>query len=271
MEQELAQGVKELSSISQQIETLFTAYGFKVLGAILILILGKAIANLCHNFVKRMMTAKKSDTTLIAFSSNLARVIIMVFAILAALNQLGIATASLVAVIGTAGLAVGLALQGSLSNFAAGLLLMIFRPFQINDTILAAGVNGIVEDINILTTQLRTGDNRVIIIPNSKLTADSVTNFSTKSTRRIDLNCTVAADISIDKIRKVLGALCEAEKRIQKDPKPSITLTSVADSKMNVTLKVWTTTAEHGNLTSDLIVQIKQVFDKERMELINLQ
>jgi len=168
-------------------QELAVQYGLRILAAVVVLIVGRWVARGVRRVVERLMERGRLDPTIIKFAGNLTYIALLAFTILAALNQLGIQTTSFIAVLGAAGLAIGLALQGSLSNFAAGFLMILFRPFRVGDYIEAAGTAGTVEEIQIFTTTLRTPDNKVVIVPNAKLTADNIVNWSAKGTRRVDM------------------------------------------------------------------------------------
>lgn len=171
-------GLTSMGVILTKLQELVTFYGLKLLGAVAIFIIGKWAVKMAINLLKRlMMKGEKADVTLISYTGNALYIALMAFVVIAALNQAGIQTASFIAVLGTAGLAIGLALQGSLANFASGLLLIVSRPFKINDIIEGAGIKGTVKEINILTTKVLTED-KIVIIPNSKLTSDNISNFS---------------------------------------------------------------------------------------------
>ena len=177
----------------------------KVLAAIAIFIIGRWVAKGVRKLVERLMTKGKVDPTLITFTSNMAYIGLLAFIVVAALGQLGIQTTSFIAILGAAGLAVGLALQGSLSNFAAGFLLIIFRPFKVGDLVEAAGVFGVVEAIQIFTTQLKTPDNKTVIVPNAKLTDDNIVNWTVKGTRRVDMVFGIGYEDDIDKARSLMA------------------------------------------------------------------
>ena len=206
------------------VQELVTTFGLKIIAAIVVLIVGKWVSKFLTNVSRKVMAKRNIDSTLVAFTSNLVYVALMVFVILAALGQLGIQTTSFIAVIGAAGLAIGLALQGSLANFAAGFLMIIFRPFKVGDYIEGGGVSGVVEEISIFTTQIKSPDNRTIIVPNSQMTAGAITNYSTKDTRRVDLTFGVAYDANIDKVKGVISETLGEDSRILKDPPPTIGL-----------------------------------------------
>ena len=207
------------------------------------------------------MRAAKQDETLISFVSHLSYVALMAFVIIAALGQLGIQTASFIAVIGAAGLAVGLALQGSLANFASGVLMIIFKPIKVGDYIEGGGVAGTVAEIQIFNTILTTPDNKKIIIPNAHLTNDNIINYSTKGTRRLDLTAGIGYGDDIDKARQVLKDIIAADDRILKDPEPVIAVAELADSSVNFVVRPWVNVADYWNVKFALTEEIKKKFD----------
>ncbi len=251
----------ELSSLIGKIYELLTVYGIKVVGAVAIFVIGRWLAKSITRFIKQMMTKRKVDETLASFSHNLIYMTLLAFIVIAALNQLGIQTASLIAVLGAAGLAVGLALQGSLSNFAAGVLLIIFKPFQVGDFIEGAGVSGTVEAIQIFTTLLKTPDNKTIIVPNSKISADNIVNYSTKGTRRLDLVFGIGYGDDVDKARQIIKGVVEQDSRVQKDPEPVVVVSALADSSVNLTLRAWSSVGDFWNIYFDVVEKVKKAFD----------
>jgi small conductance mechanosensitive channel len=202
------------------------------------------------------------DITLRRFVANLARMLLMLFVIIAAIHQLGIQTASLIALLGAAGLAVGLALQGSLSNLAAGVLIVLFRPYKVGDWIEGGGVSGAVEEVQILTTVLKTGDNKRVIIPNSQIMGTTITNYSANETRRVDLVVGVSYGDDLDKVRTELEGLVAADERILKDPTVTIAVSELADSSVNFVLRPWVKTADYWGVYFDLTEAIKKRFDE---------
>jgi small conductance mechanosensitive channel len=213
------------------------------------------------------MTKNKLDTTIVGFAKNLLYISLLTFIVLAALGQLGIQTTSFMAVLGAAGLAVGLALQGSLANFAAGVLMIIFRPFSVGDFIEGAGVAGTVEEIQIFTTRLNTPDNKVIIVPNAKLTADNITNYSAKDTRRVDLVAGIGYEDDIDKTKAILTDLLAADERVLSDPAPTIGVVELADSSVNIVVRPWVKSADYWKVYFELTEQIKKRFDAEGISI----
>ncbi len=223
-----------MDEIVNKFRELLALYGLKVIAALAILIIGFWIAKLIKKITKTVLTKRDFDPTIVSFVVNLAYYVLGIFVILAALGQLGIQTTSFIAIIGAAGLAIGLALQGSLANFAAGFLIIVFRPFKIGDLIDAAGVLGTVEAIYVFTTQLKTPDNKTIIVPNAKLTADNITNFSTNETRRVDLVFGIGYGDDIDKAKELISNYLAQDERVLKDPQPTIGVVELADSSVNI-------------------------------------
>ncbi|MDH3442132.1 MAG: mechanosensitive ion channel [Gammaproteobacteria bacterium] len=213
--------------------------------------------------LRRLLQSQQVDKILETFVCNLAYWTVMIFVIIAAISQIGIETTSLIAVMGAAGLAVGLALQGSLSNFAAGVLIVVFRPYRVGDFVEAAGISGSVEQVQILTTVLRTGDNKQIIVPNSQIMGSIITNYSANDTRRVDMTIGVSYDDNLDKVRATLEELIDADARILKDPEPLIAVSALADSSVNFTVRPWVKTGDYWGVMFDLTEAIKKRFDKE--------
>ena len=189
--------------------------------------------------------------------------ILLVIVVIAAVGALGVQTTSFIAIIGAAGLAVGLALQGSLSNFASGVLIIIFRPYKVGDFIEGAGIAGIVVDVQILTTVLRTGDNKQIIVPNSQIMGGIITNYSANDTRRVDMVVGVSYEDDLDKVRSTIEELIAAEDRILDDPAPTIAVSELADSSVNFVVRPWVNTADYWGVMFDLTEAIKKRFDKD--------
>jgi small conductance mechanosensitive channel len=192
---------------------------------------------------------------------------LLTFAILAALGQLGVETTSFIAVVGAAGLAIGLALQGALANFAAGVLLIIFRPFRVGHYIQGAGVAGTVEEIQIFTTKLKSPDNREIIVPNGKLMGDTITNFSAKDRRRVDLVFGIGYGDDILKAKKVIAEILEQDGRVLKDPPPTIGVLELGDSSVNIATRPWVNTADYWSVYFDTTEKVKQSFDAQSITI----
>ncbi len=236
---------------------------FRVAGAVILVIVAYYVAKFVRVLVRSAMERAKIDATLVTFVSHLAYVAVMVFAIIAALPLVGVETASLVGVLAASAFAIGLALQGSLSNFAAGVLLIIFRPFKVGDFIEAAGVTGTVEEMQIFTTQVKTPDNKTVIIPNAKLTGDNITNFTAKGTRRVDMVMGVSYEDDIDKVRSILTDILENDERVLKDPAPVVAVLEHADSSVNFVVRPWTKAEDYWSVYFDTMEKAKKRFDAE--------
>lgn len=252
----------ELDAIVQRIWELVTIYGIKVLAAIVIFIVGRWIAKGFRKLVKNVMNRRNIDPTITGFVGNLTYVLLLTFFVVAALGQLGIQTTSFIAILGAAGLAIGLALQGSLANFAAGFLMIIFRPFKVGDYIEGAGTAGTVEAIQIFTTLLKSPDNKTVIIPNAKLTADNIVNFTAKGTRRMDMVVGIGYDSDIDKARQILEELVTADDRVLKDPAHKIAVVELADSSVNFVVRPWVNASDYWDVWFDLTEKVKKRFDE---------
>lgn len=256
-----------MENLLQKIMELLTVYGFRIIYAIIILVVGRWVALGVAKVIKRIMIKAKTDETLVSFIRNLSYIALLAFVIIAALNQLGIQTASFIAVLGAAGLAVGLALQGSLGNFAAGVLMIIFKPFKVGDYIEGAGTAGIVEKIEIFTTQLRTPDNKTVIIPNAKLTGDNITNFTVKGTRRVDFVFGIGYGDDIDKARSIIQEIIDQDARVIREPAPMIVVSELADSSVNLTVRAWTSADDYWSFRFDTIEKVKKQFDAQGVSI----
>ena len=244
-----------------------TSYGFSLLGAAIILIAGIWGAKLLARLTRRLMAARNVEPTLVAFTAALVNAALVTFVIVAALSKLGVQTTSVIAVIGAAGLAVGLALQSSLGNFASGVLILLFRPFKVGDVIEAAGVIGLVEELHIFTTRLRTGDNKTVFVPNAKLTSDNIINYSSKGTRRLDLVIGVGYEADLKHVKTVLGEVLGAEPRILPDPAPLVAVLEFADSSVNFAVRPWVKVADYWDVHFALMEAIKLRFDAEGISI----
>ena len=245
----------------EKLNLLVVTYGLKAITAVIIFIIGRWVAKTINRLIERLMMSRKIDVTLTSFVSHLSYVAMLAFVIIAALNQLGIQTASFIAIIGAAGLAIGLALQGSLSNFAAGVLMIIFRPFKVGDFIEAAGVAGTVEAIHMFTTQLKTPDNKTIIMPNAKVSSDNIVNFSTKGTRRLELVFGIGYADSIDQARQIIMDIINADERVHKFPEPQVLVSELADSSVNLTMRAWSASGDLWDIHFETIEKVKKAFD----------
>jgi small conductance mechanosensitive channel len=256
-----------MDTILMRIQDFAALYGLKVIGAVVIIIVGKWASRVVSNITKRLMTRGKIDEILVSFAGNLVYIAFLAFAIIAALGQLGIQTASFIAVLGAAGLAIGFALQGSLSNFASGVMLIFFRPFKKGDYVEAGGVSGIVEDIQIFHTALKTPDNKAVIVPNSGITGGNITNFSAKEVRRVDMVFGVGYDDDLKKVREILEDILRDESRIIENPPHTIAVLELADSSVNFAVRPWVNTADYWNVYFDITEEVKLRFDAEGISI----
>lgn len=238
-------------------------FGKNLLIAVAIYYVGKLVVSMLVRGMRKVMQAREVDKTLEVFLCNLVRMALMFVVIIAAIGQLGIETASFIGIFAAAGLAVGLALQGSLSNFAAGVLIVLFRPYRVGDFVEAAGIAGVVEQVQILTTILRTGDNKQVIVPNGQIMDSIITNYSAKDTRRVDMVIGVSYDDDLDKVRKTLQEIIAADDRVLQDPAPVIAVAALADSSVNFNVRPWVNTPDYWNVMWDLTEAIKKRFDQE--------
>lgn len=244
------------------ITELIVAHSTKILIAILIFFIGKWIVKRLVNIAKRGLVRARIDDTLVGFLGNILTGVGVAFVVIAALAQMGIETTSLAAVIGAAGLAIGLALQGSLANFAAGVLIILFKPFKAGDYVEIAGIGGTVQGISIFTTELASPDNKHIVIPNGNITTDTIVNYSAKDTRRIDLLIGVSYDADLKKARKVFEKVLAADDRILPDPAPKIAVMELGASSVDFVVRPWVKSSEYWDVRFDLTEQIKIELDK---------
>lgn len=235
-----------------------TPYLVNFVIAILILIVGRVVAGCIRSVVRKVMGVRKVDPTITGFVAGLVYAVVMVGVVLAALQRVGIQTTSFVAIIGAAGLAIGLALQGSLANFAAGFMLILFKPIRVGDFVEAGGTAGVVEEIGIFTTVMRTGDNRVIIVPNNSITSGNIINFSARETRRVDLVIGVSYNDDLRGVQKLLLDILTEDARILKDPAPTVGVVELADSSVNFCVRPWVNSADYWPVTFDLNMTIKE-------------
>lgn len=237
---------------------LIIEYGLSAIGAILVFIVGRILAGWARSKVKSGLTRAGTDASLIPFFSSMLYYLLMGVVVIAVLSLFGIETTSLIAVFGAAGLAVGLALQGTLSNFAAGVMLLIFRPIRVGDFVDVAGQSGTVKEIAIFTTVLHTGDNIRIIIPNSKVFGDTIKNFSANAQRRIDLVMGISYGDDIGKAIEIIERVITSDERTLRDPAPTIAVSELADSSVNLIVRPWCASTDYWPLRWELTRRLKE-------------
>lgn len=240
---------------------LLIQYAVNIVAAVIILVFGLLAAKVISGMVSRVMHLRHIDLTVSDFLSTLVRYAVVAFTIIAVLGRIGVQTTSVIAVIGAAGLAVGLALQGSLSNFAAGVLLVMFRQFRVGESVDLGGVAGTVTHVQIFSTTLLTGDNKVIIVPNGKVIAGNIINTSREPNSRTDIIVSVSYDAEIAKVKKVLGDIATADTRIMQDKGVVIRLNEMGASTLDFVVRYWTTNGDSQNVKWDLLEQFKEALD----------
>jgi len=237
-------------------------YAQNLVFAIVIFLVGRLIALQVKKISISVMRKSKVDETLVGFGSSLGYFGLLALVVVAAINRLGVETTSFVAILGAAGLAVGLALQGSLSNFAAGALMIMFKPIKVGDFVEGAGVSGEVMEISIFTTVLKTPDGKKVIVPNSKISSDNIINYSALGTRRLELNIGISYSCSIDNARSVIMNILKSEPRVLTEPEPIVGVVSLGENSVNMVVRPWVNSADFGPVTLQLNQQIKESLEQ---------
>ncbi len=253
--------------IEKMVDIYVVPWSINIALAIVIFIVGRLVAKGLVKVIERLLRNAKVDAMLIDFIGSIAKAVLLLFVIIASLDKLGVNTNSLIAMLGAAGLAVGLALQGSLQNFAAGVMLIIFRPFKTGDFVEAGGTTGTVEKITIFNTIMLTPDNREIIIPNGAVYSGTITNFSARDTRRIDMVFGISYGDDIKKAKDILIQAMESDERILKDPAPMVALAELGDSSVNFMVRPWVNRADYGTVKYALTEHIKLAFDENGISI----
>jgi small conductance mechanosensitive channel len=251
-----------MDNISTWVSENAVDWGIQIAIAITIFIIGKIIARMISNLIEKALNRSGTDAILVGFIGNISYAVLLVAVVLAAVDSLGVNVTSLMAILGAAGLAVGLALKDSLGNFAAGVMIIIFRPFKIGDYINAAGTAGSVDEIGLFATIMHTPDNQRIIVPNSGIIGGNITNVSALPTRRVDLVFGISYDDNIGQARDIIKSVIDADERILKDPAPVIVVAELGDSSVNINVRPWVNSADYWNVRGDLLETIKVRFDE---------
>ncbi len=242
-------------------------WGPNLVAAIATLVLGWFGAKIVRSLAGRAMRRADVDEILVRFIGNMVYSGVMVLVVIAVLGRLGVNTTSFAAVIAAAGLAIALAFQGSLSNFSSGVLLMVFRPFRVGDFIEAGGVSGVVEEVQVFTTALRTPDNRAVVVPNAQVTGGSITNYSAKDVRRVDLVFGIGYGDDMRQAKTVIERVLAAEERVLRDPAPTVAVSELADSSVNLVCRPWVRTEDYWPVYFDLTETMKTAFDAEGLSI----
>jgi small conductance mechanosensitive channel len=248
-------------------QLLLQEYLIKFIVALLILVVGKLIAKLIRKACTKVLERKQVDHTVISFVSGMVYGLAILISFIVAISHLGFNTSSLVAIVGAAGLAIGLALQGSLSNFASGILLISFRPFKSGDFVELAGTAGVVEELHIFSTALKTPDNKTVIIPNGAITNGNITNYSTKPIRRIDLVIGVSYNANLAETKAILAKITSAHELVLKDKETTIGVSELADSSVNLVVRPWVKTENYWPVYFELLETIKTTLDAAGIEI----
>lgn len=263
----LEKEVFEMEEILQKIYGYLAEYGLKILAALLIFIIGRWLAKVVSKAVEKSLLKAKVDKTLTKFVRNLTQIVILVFVIIAALANLGVETAQFAVAIGAAGLAIGLALQGSLANFASGFLMIMFRPFKVGDIIEASGVLGRVEEIQLFNTILNTPDNVRVIIPNAQVTGSNILNYTVNGTRRVDLVIGVSYEDDLKRAKEVIEAVLAGDEKVLKDPAPTVAVSELGDSSVNFVVRPWVKAADYWDAYFGLTAEVKLALDKDGISI----
>lgn len=242
----------KIQELTSKLIDIGVPFLLNLIAAIIIYVIGKWVAKIASSIVGKLMTKAKVDPALVGFTKTIVHTIIIVFALIASVGKLGVQTASFVALLGAAGLAIGMALQGTLSNFAAGVMIIIFKPYKIGDYIEAGGTEGIVEEIQIFNTILATLDNKQVILPNSMATGDKIINYSAKGTRRLDLIFGISYDDNIGTARDALMKVIKEDKRYLDSPEPFVGVDALADSSVNLACRPWVKVEDYWDMYFDL-------------------
>lgn len=248
--------------MNPQETSLLATMAVRIIYSAIILAAGIWAGKILSHLVQGGLERRKADPALAGFIGHLINISLIVFAVIAALNQLGIETMSIVAVVGAAGLAVGFALKDTLGNFAAGVMILIFRQFKSGDLIEAAGIVGEVESLDLFSTQLRTADNKTVFVPNGKLVNDNIINYSMKGTRRLDLEINVGYDADLSNVRELLQEVLGEHQRVLKEPEPTIGVLALADSSVRLAVRPWVENNDYWPVFFDLQELIKVRFDE---------
>ena len=252
----------DTNNIQPYIDNYALPWAINIAFAIAIFVIGKIVVKALVNIAGKLMLKSKLDEMLVSFVQTILNAVLMLFIVVAALNQLGVDTTSLVALLGAAGLAIGLSLQDSLKNFAAGVMILVFRPFTAGHFVEAGGVSGVVESIGIFTTTIRSGDNKEIIVPNGNVYGGNIINYSAKDTRRVDMVFGIGYEADIKQAKELLEKIVSAHELVIADPAPTIAVSELADSSVNFVVRPWVKTADYWTVLFDVTETVKLEFDQ---------
>ena len=253
--------------IEMYVNTYAIPWGINIAMALIIFVIGRMVVGIIISMFGKLMSKSKYDDMLVDFLKSILNAVLMLFVIVASLDELGVDTTSLVAILGAAGLAIGLSLQDSLKNFAAGVMLLVFKPFRAGDYIEAAGVAGTVKKIGIFTSSMNTPDNKGIIVPNGKIYGDNIINYSAMTTRRVDMTFGIGYDDDLLKAKTVLEQMVKEDERILEEPAPVVAVSSLGDSSVNFTVRPWVKKEDYFAVLWAFTENVKLRFDKEGISI----
>lgn len=254
-------------NIPEMFSTYVIPWAINIALALLIFYVGRMVIKIVVKILRKLLARAKMDEILVNFVSSIVKSLLLLFVVVAALDRLGVDTTSLIALLGAAGLAVGLALQGSLQNFAAGVMMIVFRPFRAGDYVEAGGTAGVVEAINIFSTTMRTGDNREIIVPNGSIYNGAITNYSARETRRIDMIFGISYGDDMRKAREIMQQVLDADERVLKDPAYTVAVSELGESSVNFVVRPWVKSGDYWAVRFDLTERIKLAFDENGISI----
>lgn len=252
----------DIEAVLQTIYAYLAQYGLRIVGALIIFIIGRWLAKLVSQWIEKALLKSRLDKTLVTFIKNLSYIVLLVLVAMAAVKPIGIDTTQFAVALGAAGLAVGLALQGSLSNFASGFLMIIFHPFKVGDFIEAAGTKGTVKEIQLFNTIINTPDNVRAIIPNSKITDSNILNYTVTGTRRVDMVIGVSYEDDLKKAKNIIEGVLASDDRILKDPPPKVAVSELADSSVNFVVRPWVNSPDYWDVYFEMTAKIKLALDE---------
>lgn len=252
----------DIEAILQKVYEYLAQYGFKVIGALIIFLIGRWLAKIISRWIEKALIKSRFDKTLAKFVKNLSQIVLLVFVVMVALAPLGVETTQFAVVVGAAGLAIGLALQGSLANFASGFLMIMFRPFKVGDFIEAAGVKGTVKEIQIFNTIVNTPDNIRVIIPNAQITGGNVLNYTVNGTRRVDLVIGISYEDDLKKAKTVIESVLASDDRVLKDPNPTVAVYELGDSSVNFVVRPWVNSTDYWDVYFDITSKVKLALEE---------
>jgi len=255
--------MEEMTTLLTDNHELLLSYIVRIVAAIVIFYIGRMVARGLSGLMERALLSRSVDKAVVSFLSSIVYALILIATVLMALSQIGVQTTSFIAILGAAGLAVGLALQGSLANFASGVLIILFRPFKSGDFIDAGGISGTVDKIEIFQTIMKTPDNKKVLIPNAQITGGAITNFSAEPTRRVDLVIGISYDSDLLKAKQLLQQILKEDQRVLAEPAANVAVSELADSSINFVVRPWVNAADYWSVYWDTLEKVKLTFDEQ--------